>query len=199
MHASVEIRDGRLWLTRAAGLAFAGPLSASGDLPLTWVEEHLPAGWRLSDVPDAPRAAAFDVRAEPDVETLGTWLRPDEPGRMTGAVRLRATGTASAPSLAALDGRLIVEPDVMRVRDVAFTLPRAAEIRIKDGRAAAENVAITAPGTAVSVSGTMALEGDRALDARISATGALGFLSSLVPGRAAGEFKADLRASGHHC
>jgi len=99
------------------------------------------------------------------------------------------------PSLAALDGRLIVEPDVMRVRTWRSRSPRG-EIRVKDGRAAAENVAITAPGTTVSVSGTMALEGDRALDARISASGALGFLSSLVPGRAAGEFKADLRASG---
>jgi outer membrane protein assembly factor BamA/autotransporter translocation and assembly factor TamB len=196
MNASVEVRDGRLWLTRAAGLGFAGPLGASGDLPLNWVEAYLPAGWRLSDVPPAPRAAAFDVRAEPDVKTLGTWLRPDEPGRITGALRLRATGTASAPSLAALDGRVIVEPDVVRARDVAFALPSAAEIRIKDGRAAAEHVTITAPGTTMSIAGTVALEGERAIDVRLTASGALGFLSSVVPGRVAGNFTADLRAAG---
>jgi autotransporter translocation and assembly factor TamB len=194
--ATLDVRDGRLWLTRLAGRSFNGPLSASGDLPLSWVEEYLPEGWRVDGGAVPPRPASFDVRAEPDVKTFGTWLRPDEPGNMAGSMRLRMTGTASAASVNAIDTRIVLEPDTVTVRDVAFTLPRAAEVRIKDGRATVENVALTAPGTAASISGSLGLTGDRPLDAEVSASGALGFLSSVVPGRLAGAFRATFKATG---
>ena len=194
MNASIEIRDGRLWLTRVAGLGFNGPLSASGDLPLDWVGEYLPEGWRLDGASATP--ASFALSAEPDVKTLGTWLRPDEPGRMTGALRVRASGTAAAPSLSAVDGVVMFEPGTVTVRDAPFTLTRPAEVRITDGRARIEDITLTAPGTTASLSGTIGLLGERPIDARLSASGALGFLSSVVPGRVAGEFRADLRAGG---
>ena len=60
----------------------------------------------------------------------------------------------------------------------------------------ADNLTMTAPGTSASVSGTLGLTGDRVLDARLSASGALGFLSSIVPGRVAGEFNATFSATG---
>ncbi len=194
--AAVEVRDGRLWLTRLAGLGFSGPLSSSGDLPLRWVEEYLPEGWRVDDAGASPKPASFELRAEPDVQTLGTWIKPEEPAKVTGALRLRASGTASAASLAAIDGRIVIEPDTVTVKTVPFTLPQAAAVRIKDGRAIAEDVTVTAPGTTATVSGTVGLTGDRALDARLSASGALGFLSSVVPGRLAGAFNATFKATG---
>jgi outer membrane protein assembly factor BamA len=144
----------------------------------------------------APKPASFDLRAEPDVKTLGAWLRPDEPGRMTGSLRLSMSGTASAPSIGAIDARIVLEPDTVTVRDVPFTLPRAAEVRIEHGRATADGVALTAPGTTASVSGSLGLTGERVVDADVSASGSLGFLSSLVPGRLAGAFKGSFKASG---
>ena len=196
LKATVDVRDGRLWLTRLDARGFGGPLSASGDLPLSWVEEYLPEGWRVDDAPAPSKPASFELRAEPDVKTLGAWLRPDEPGTMTGSLRLFVSGTASAPSLDAIDGSIILEPDTVTVRDVPFTLPRAAEVRITDGRAIVENIELTAPGTAASVSGSLGLTGERVLDADVSASGALGFLSSLIPGRLAGTFKGSYRATG---
>ena len=193
---AIEVRDGRLWLTRLAGRGFNGPLSASGDVPLSWVEEYLPEGWRVDDAPASPRPAAFELRAEPDVAALGAWLRPDEPGRVRGSLRLRMSGTASAASIDAIDGRVTVEPDTVTVRDVAFTLPRAAEIQVRNGMASVDGATVTAPGTTAAVSGSMGLTGDRALDARVSASGALGFLSSVVPGRVVGEFSATFSATG---
>ena len=130
------------------------------------------------------------------MRTLGAWLRPDEPGNMTGSLRLRMAGTASAPRADAIDGRIVLEPDTVTVRDVPFTLPRAAEVRIKDGRATVDNAALSAPGTTASVSGSLGLTGNRALDAELSASGSLGFLSSLIPGRLAGAFNASFRAAG---
>ena len=194
--AAVDVRGGRLWLTRMAGRGFSGPLSASGDVPLNWVEEYLPEGWRVDDAPASPQPAAFELRAEPDVKAIGTWLRPDEPGRMTGSLRLRMSGTASAASVGAIDARIVLEPDTVTVRDVPFEIPRAAEVRIKDGRATVDNVALTAPGTTASVSGSLGLTGDQVIDADVSASGALGFLSSLIPGRLAGAFKGSFKATG---
>ena len=196
LNAAVDMRDGRLWLTSLTARGFRGPVSASGDLPLSWVEEYLPEGWRVDGAPVPARPASFEFLAEPDVTALGAWLRPDEPGRMTGSLRLRMSGTASAPRADAIDGRIVLEPDTVTVRDVAFTLPRAAEVRIKDGRATVENATLTAPGTTASISGSLGLTGERALDAQVSASGALGFLSSLVPGRLAGAFKASFKATG---
>ena len=196
LNAELDVRDGRLWLRRAAGLGFNGPLTASGDLPLNWVEPYLPDGWRLEGVAASPPPASFEARAEPDVKTLGTWLRPDEPGRISGTLRLRAAGTAAEPSLGAVDAVAVVEPDTVTVRDAAFTLAKPAEVRIKGGRARVDEAALMAPGTTASVSGTFGLEGDRAIDVRLTASGALGFLSSVVPGRVAGDFTADLRAAG---
>ena len=129
--ASIETRDGRLWLTRFAGRGFGGPISASGDLPLNWIAEYLPEGWRLDQTPAASKPASFALRAEPDLETLGTWLRPEEPGRITGGLTLRVTGTASAPSAEAIDARLVVEPGTVTIRDVPFTLARAATVAIE--------------------------------------------------------------------
>ena len=40
--------------------------------------------------------AAFTLRAAPDLQTLGTWLRPEEPRRITGGLALRVSGTATA-------------------------------------------------------------------------------------------------------
>ncbi len=196
LDAAVEVRDGRLWLTRMAGRGFSGPLSASGDVPLNWVEEYLPEGWRVDDAAVSPKPASFELRAAPDVKTIGTWLRPDEPGRVTGSLRLRMSGTASAASIDAVDGRVTIEPDTVTVRDVAFTLPRAAEIQIRNGRASVDRATVTAPGTTAAVSGSIGLTGDRALDARVAASGALGFLSSVVPGRVVGEFSAAFSATG---
>jgi hypothetical protein len=99
LDATADVRDGRLWLSRLIGRGFGGPVSASGDLPLAWVEEYLPDGWRVDDAPAAPKPASFELRAEPDVKTLGAWLRPEEPGRMSGVLRLRMSGSAPAPSL----------------------------------------------------------------------------------------------------
>jgi outer membrane protein assembly factor BamA len=194
--AELHVRDGRLWLGKAAGLGFNGPLSASGDLPLNWIEPYLRDGWRLEGVAASPAPASFEARAEPDVKALGTWLRPDEPGRISGTLRVRAAGTATEPSLGAVDAVAIVEPDTVTVRDAAFTLAKPAEVRIKDGRARVDRAALMAPGTTASVSGTVGLEGDRAIDVRLTASGALGFLSSVVPGRVAGDFTANLHAAG---
>ena len=196
LDATADVRDGRLWLSRLSGRGFGGPVSASGDLPLNWVEEYLPDGWRVDDTPAAPKPASFDLRAEPDVKTLGTWLRPDEPGKMTGSLRLAMSGTASAPSIGAIDARIVVEPDTVTVRDVPFEIPRAAEVRIKDGRATVDNFALIAPGTTASVSGRFGLTGEQLIDADVSASGALGFLSSLIPGRLAGAFKGSFKATG---
>ena len=129
--ASIETRDGRLWLTRFAGRGFGGPLSASGDLPLNWVAEYLPEGWRLDQAPAASKPASFALRAEPDLVTLGTLLRPEEPGRITGGLTLRVTGTASALAAEALDARFVIEPGTVTVRDVPFTLDRAATVVIE--------------------------------------------------------------------
>jgi autotransporter translocation and assembly factor TamB len=115
---------------------------------------------------------------------------------MAGAIRLHMTGTASAASVNAIDGRIVLEPDTVTVRDVAFTLPRAASVRIKDGRASVEDFTVTAPGTTASVSGTVGLAGDQPIDAAFTASGALGFLSSLVPGRLGGAFNATIKATG---
>ena len=196
LDAELEVRDGRLWLSRATGLGFNGPLSASGDLPLNWVQPYLPDGWRLDGVAASPPAASFQARAEPDVKALGAWLRPDEPGRIGGTLRLRAAGTAAEPSLRAVDAVAVVEPDTVTVRDVAFSLAQPAQVRIRSGIASVEEAAVTAPGTRASVSGTLGLDGDRPLDVRLTASGALGFLSSVVPGRVAGDFTANLRAGG---
>ncbi|MFO7692061.1 MAG: translocation/assembly module TamB domain-containing protein, partial [Vicinamibacterales bacterium] len=122
--------------------------------------------------------------------------RPDEPAGTTGSLRLRVSATALAASLDAVEGRVVVEPGTIRVRDVAFTLPRAAEVRIADGRASVDDLTVTAPGTTATLSGTLGLQGAKALDARMSASGALGFLSSIVPGRMAGTFNASVRAGG---
>ncbi|MFO7692913.1 MAG: hypothetical protein R6V57_07510, partial [Vicinamibacterales bacterium] len=79
--AALEIRDGRLWLSRMAGLGFGGPLSASGDLPLNWIEEYLPGGWRVDDTPVSPKPAAFNMRAEPSRAGCG---RKDSGGKPAG-------------------------------------------------------------------------------------------------------------------
>ena len=194
--AAVETRDGRLWLTRLAGRGFGGPLSASGDLPLNWVAEYLPEGWRLDPAPAASKPASFAVRAEPDLATLGTWLRPEEPGRITGGLTLRMSGTASAPSVEALDARLIIEPGTVTVRDVPFTLARAATVAIERGRATIAPFTLTAPAATASASGTVGLTGEQPLDAAVSVSGAMGFLRSLLPGRLAGRVEATFTATG---
>ena len=194
--ASVETRDGRLWLTRFAGRGFGGPLSASGDLPLNWIAEYLPEGWRLDQPPAASKPASFALRAEPDLETLGTWLRPEEPGRITGGLTLRVTGTASAPSAEAIDARLVVEPGTVTIRDVPFTLARAATVAIEGGRATIEPFTLAAPAATASASGTVGLTGERPIDASVSVSGALGFLTSLLPGRLAGRVEAKFTATG---
>ena len=194
--ASIETRDGRLWLTRLAGRGFGGPLSASGDLPLNWVAEYLPEGWRLDQAPAASKPASFALRAEPDVATLGAWLRPEEPGRITGGLTLRMSGTASAPSVEAIDARLIIEPGTVTVRDVPFTLARAATVAIERGRATIEPFTLTAPAATASASGTVGLTGEQPLDAAVSVSGAMGFLRSLLPGRLAGRVEATFTATG---
>jgi outer membrane protein insertion porin family len=194
--AAVESRDGRLWLTRFAGRGFGGPLSASGDLPLNWVAEYLPAGWRLDQAPAAPKPAAFSLRAEPDLQTLGTWLRPEEPRRITGGLALRVSGTATALAVEALDARLVIEPGTVTIREVPFTLAREATVAIARGRAAIDRVTITAPAATASAAGTVGLTGERPLDATVSVAGALGFLTSMVPGRVAGRVEADFTATG---
>ena len=194
--AAVEVREGRLWLRRMAGRGFDGPLSASGDLPLSWVEEFLPDGWRMDDAPAAPKPASFDFTAEPEMKAIGVFLDAGEPDTLTGSLRMRMTGTAAALSVGAIDGRILVEPGTVRMSDVDFTLPRTAEVRIKDSLATAENLAVTAPGTTASLSGSIGLAGDRPIDARVSASGALGFLSAVVPGRLAGGFNATFSAAG---
>jgi outer membrane protein assembly factor BamA/autotransporter translocation and assembly factor TamB len=194
--ASIETRDGRLWLTRFAGRGFGGPLSASGDLPLNWVAEYLPEGWRLDQAPAASKLAAFTLRAEPDVMTLGTWLRPEEPGRITGGLALRVTGTASALTAEATDARLVIEPGTVTIRDVPFTLARAATVAIEGGQATIERFTLTAPAAAASASGTVGLTGERPLEATVSVSGAMGFLRSLLPGRLAGRVEATFTATG---
>ena len=194
--ASIETRDGRLWLTRFAGRGFGGPISASGDLPLNWIAEYLPEGWRLDQTPAASKPASFALRAEPDLETLGTWLRPEEPGRITGGLALRVTGTASAPSAEALDARLVIEPGTVTVRDVPFTLDRAATVAIERGRATIEPFTLTAPAATASASGTVGLTGERPIEATVSVSGAMGFLRSLLPGRLAGRVEATFTATG---
>ena len=194
--AAVETRDGRLWLTRFAGRGFGGPLSASGDLPLSWVAEYLPAGWRLDQAPAAPKPAAFTLRAEPDLQTLGTWLRPEEPRRITGGLALRVSGTATAPSVEALDSRLVIEPGTVTVRDVPFTLAQAVTVAIERGQATIERFTITAPAATASAAATVGLTGEQTLDATVSMSGALGFLTSMLPGRLAGRVEADFTATG---
>ncbi|MGE5199690.1 MAG: translocation/assembly module TamB domain-containing protein, partial [Rhodospirillaceae bacterium] len=194
--AAVEVRDGRLWLTRFAGRGFNGPLAGSANLPLSWAEEYLPDGWHVDGAAASPKPAAFELSAEPEVKSLGSFLGASDPGRLGGSLRLRLTGVAAAPSVAAIDARLAVEPGTATMRGVSFTLPRAAEVRIKDGRAVAEGFTLTAPGTTASLSGTVGLAGDRPIDAHLSASGALGFLSAVVPGRLAGEFATTLSATG---
>ena len=194
--AAVETRDGRLWLTRFAGRGFGGPLSASGDLPLNWVAEYLPAGWRLDQAPAAPKPAAFTLRAAPDLQTLGTWLRPEEPRRITGGLALRVSGTATALAVEALDAQLVIEPGTVTIREVPFTLAREATVAIARGRATIDRVTITAPAATASAAGTVGLTGERPLDATVSVAGALGFLTSMVPGRVAGRVEADFTATG---
>ncbi|HSP92305.1 MAG TPA: translocation/assembly module TamB domain-containing protein, partial [Vicinamibacterales bacterium] len=194
--AAVETRDGRLWLTRFAGRGFGGPLSASGDLPLNWVAEYLPAGWRLDQAPAAPKPAAFTLRAEPDLETLGAWLRPEEPRRITGGLTLQLSGTATAPAVEALDAQLVIEPGTVTIREVPFTLAREATVAIARGRATIDRVTITAPAATASAAGTVGLTGERPLDATVSVSGALGFLTSMLPGRLAGRVEADITATG---
>ncbi len=196
LDAAMEVRNGRLRLTRLEGSCFNGPLTASGDLPLNWIEPYLPGGWRIDDLPASPAPASFDARAEPDVSALGTWMRPDEPGRMSGKLRLRASGTASAPAIDAVEAVAVVEPDTVTVRDAAFTLAKPAEMRFMGGFAVIDEAALMAPGTTASASVRLELAGERRIDGRLIASGALGFLSSVVPGRVAGEFKTEVRASG---
>ena len=194
--ASVETRDGRLWLTRFAGRGFGGPLSASGDLPLSWVAEYLPEGWHLDQAPAASKPASFALRAEPDLETLGTWLRPEEPGRITGGLTLRVSGTASALAAEALDAGLVIEPGTVTVRDVPFTLARAARVAIERGQATIEPFTLTALAATASASGTVGLTGERPLEAAVSMSGAMEFLRSLLPGRLAGRVEATFTATG---
>ena len=194
--AAVETRDGRLWLTRFAGRGFGGPLSASGDLPLNWVAEYLPAGWRLDQAPAAPKPASFTLRAEPDLQTLGTWLRPEEPRRITGGVTLRVSGTATAPAVEALDAKLVIEPGTVTIREVPFTLAREATVAIARGRATLDCVTDLCPAATASAAATVGLTGEQPLDASVSVSGALGFLTSMVPGRVAGRVEADFTATG---
>ncbi|HSP91064.1 MAG TPA: hypothetical protein VLN08_09160, partial [Vicinamibacterales bacterium] len=194
--ATIETRDGRLWLTRFAGRGFGGPLSASGDLPLNWIAEYLPEGWRLDQAPAASKPASFVLRADPDLETLATWLRPEEPRRIAGGLTLRVAATASAPSAEDIDARLVIEPGTVTIRDVPFTLARAATVAIERGRATIEPFTLTAAAATASASGTVGLTGERPLDATVSVSGALGFLDSMLPGRMAGRVEADFTATG---
>jgi autotransporter translocation and assembly factor TamB len=127
---------------------------------------------------------------------LGAWLRPEEPLRITGGLTLRVTGTASALTAEALDARFVIEPGTVTIRDVPFTLARAATVAIEGGQATIERFTLTAPAAAASAAGTIGLTGERPLDATVSVSGALGFLTSLLPGRLAGRVEADLTATG---
>jgi len=112
---------------------------------------------------------------------------------MTGSLRLSISGAASAPSIGAVDARIVLEPDTVTVRDVPFEI-RAAEVRIKDGRATVENLELTAPGTTASVSGS-STDGQASPRRRRVGLRALGFCrrSSRPPG---GAFKASLKLTG---
>ena len=123
-------------------------------------------------------------------------MRPEEPRRIAGGLTLRVSGTATAPSVEGLNAQLVIEPGTVTIRDVPFTLAKSVTVAIERGQATIERFTITAPAATASAAGTLGLTGERPLDATVSVAGALGFLTSMVPGRLAGRVEADFTATG---
>ena len=160
-----EVREQTLQL-RSASIGWNGAMvSATGELPLAWLGEWLPAALAAKTVPGA---AILEARIDgANEQLLEPLLSPgalsDAAGAFVASTRLRA----DEPATASISGDLLLESAELLVSGTALRQRQPTRFAIDNGAVSVDNWPWTGPNTEVGISGLMELARDPRLDLQL--------------------------------
>ncbi len=191
MRAEATLDDRRFDVPTLNGLVLGARVEAAASAPVHWVAPWLTTsagtadhtGARLSGVIDAPVAAVL--------ESFG-YATNDLGGR----ARLLVDVSADRPSIDAVRGTLSTDTLTIDTRTGTFVADGPGRIRLGDGRAVIEALAVKGPESRLEASGGFALSPDGAVDVRLAGTASMALVDALVAPRVDGQADVELAVRG---
>ena len=193
--ATARLDRDRLELLALNGTFLGSTVNATATAPAAWITPWFarapeatttaagPEQARIGGTIDAPLAAVL--------EALGT----DAP-KVTGTARMSVELAADAPAMDALRGVIAADAFTLETRAGTFTEDGPLRVRIGNGLAVIETLAVKGPGSRIQASGQVGLSPGAALDVQINGTASMSLLDALVAPRVDGFTDVELRVGG---
>ncbi|HET9084107.1 MAG TPA: hypothetical protein VFN41_06840, partial [Candidatus Limnocylindrales bacterium] len=197
VRAAVVLTGGRAELREAMGSVLGGELTATGDAPLSWLNQWLPSGFHLAP-PAIDRPAALEGTASIDLPAVFEIFQRTPMEAVGGSIELSAKLTASSPDVAAIEGDLTLERAAVTVKDLTYTQSDVTRLRLNSGALTIESLDWRGPGSKVVGSGTLGLGLVKGIETnvRLDVDTELGILGLLLSGRATGRLTGTIEVHG---
>jgi outer membrane protein assembly factor BamA len=185
----------RAEIREAAGSVLGGQLTASGDLPLVWLNQWLPSGFQIAQAtPDRP--AALEGRVSVDVPALFDLFGRTPIEAVDGSVELSAKLLASRPDLSAIAGDLSLERAEVSAKELRYAQSDVTRFRLARGALIVESFDWRGPGSTVVGRGSVGLLKGIDSDLRFDVDTELGIVGALLSGRATGRLAGNIELQG---
>ncbi len=194
IRAAVNLRAGRIDVPRVTGSVLGGPLDAALAVPASWITQYLPGVFAAPTEPD--RGASFRGTVTVDVGEVLARLQPDESRRASGTVTVSVNATATEPAPDAVEATAAVAASQLAVGDSPVTVSTPVVAELRKGRVRIASAELRARAAVFALEGYADLVAPYDTNLRLTASGPLAFLSSVLPGRGSGRFSADLTLGG---
>jgi outer membrane protein assembly complex protein YaeT len=160
LEAAVRLRDGALHLDGLKAEWAGAGISASGQLPLSFLS--------TSELPFNLPASQEPARFQFDLSGLVINSFSDLPREMDGTISIHAEAEAPRLELEAVRGEVRLDQFQLRYKSFDLTQQRPATIAIENGRGRVDHFLLTGPDTEISAKGEMELAGARAIDLQLN-------------------------------
>ena len=191
LHAEAVFSGNRLDVPALRGIVMGATVSARASAPAHWVAPWLtkasdgagPGDARLTGVIDAPLAAVAEAFGAAAAE-------------IGGSARVAVDLRADSPSLHAVRGTMTAEELSVVTKTGTFSADGPGRIRLADGRAVIETLALKGPQSRLEASGGFGLAPDGDVDVRLAGTASMAIVDALIAPRVGGQADVELRVAG---
>jgi outer membrane protein assembly complex protein YaeT len=170
IHLRARVADGAVDIERLTGRWGSATIDAAGRIPL----EILPP----LPVEIARRGGPAFLKAS--LRDLDPAAIAGAPAGLTGRITADVDVSATRAEIAALDGRIDFQQLELAVNRLTLAQREPSRIRIADGTATVEGLALSGSAGAVAASGTIGLAGERPVDLKVDGTVSGDIVSALT-------------------
>ena len=195
VRASLVMTGQRAEVRDARGSVLGGQIEIAADAPLIWLNQWLPSGFQIAQ-PASDRPATLEGTASFDVPALFQLLGRAPIEGVGGSFELSGNLVASKPDPATVVGDLRLERAEVNSKELRYAQSDITRFHLANGALRVEKLDWNGPGSTVIGSGSVGLLKGVETDLRLDVDTDLGFVGTLLSGRATGRLKGDIALRG---